>query len=348
MKAHAIIGANYGDEGKGHITDYICAQNGADVVVRFNGGAQAGHTVVTPTGERHVFHHLGSGSFLGIPTFLSKYFIVNPVQFNKEWGTLPRTPVYVDPSALVTTPVDMLINQALQRKHGECSSCGIGINETMQRSANPNYRLTVANMMDRNRLRTIREEWVPMRAKELGITVDNSPLWWELHFEHADLMMVDVECHEKPVGTNIIFEGAQGLMLDQDSTDFPYVTHSKTGLHNVLEICRDWGVVNLHTTYVTRSYLTRHGAGPLPGELPLPAFVKDATNIDHEFQGALRYAPLDAESLEARIRADADISFDVAVTCLDQHYSRPRFNAPIAYTSWGPTRNDVVTELVAA
>ena len=83
MIARIVIGANFGDEGKGLVTDYLCSQ-GAGVVVRFNGGAQAGHTVVTPEGERHVFRHFGSGTFLGVPTFLSQFFVCNPILFFEE------------------------------------------------------------------------------------------------------------------------------------------------------------------------------------------------------------------------------------------------------------------------
>ena len=70
----AIIGANYGDEGKGLLTDYYAAKSKHSVVVRFNGGPQAGHTVVTPEGKRHVFSHYGSGTLAGAQTFLSKHF----------------------------------------------------------------------------------------------------------------------------------------------------------------------------------------------------------------------------------------------------------------------------------
>ena len=66
MKAFAIIGAAFGDEGKGLMTDYLASNHdGKALVVRFNGGAQAAHTVQTPSGQRHVFKHLGSGSFSG-------------------------------------------------------------------------------------------------------------------------------------------------------------------------------------------------------------------------------------------------------------------------------------------
>ena len=83
MRARAVIGSNFGDEGKGLVVDYLC-KTGGEVVVRFNGGAQAGHTVVTPEGLRHVFRHFGSGTLYGVPTFLSQFFIVNPIIFFHE------------------------------------------------------------------------------------------------------------------------------------------------------------------------------------------------------------------------------------------------------------------------
>src|SRR6185312_724333 len=122
MRAFAVIGANFGDEGKGLVTDFLCDRENATLVVRYNGGAQAGHTVVVPDGRRHVFSHVGSGSFCDVPTHLSKFFLVNPVVFAREQIELDqigvRPTVYVDRDARVTTVVDMLINQALEDKRG--------------------------------------------------------------------------------------------------------------------------------------------------------------------------------------------------------------------------------------
>ena len=118
--AHVVIGANYGDEGKGLMTDYLVKKHNAEVVVRFNGGAQAGHTVVTPDGQRHVFSHFGSGTLAGARTFLSKHFVANPILFLKEKKVLEELSptkklhnrfMWVDPSVMITTPYDMLINQ---------------------------------------------------------------------------------------------------------------------------------------------------------------------------------------------------------------------------------------------
>ncbi len=71
--ARVVIGAQFGDEGKGQVVAGEAAATGDDgIVVRYNGGAQAGHTVVTPDGRRHVFSHVGSGAFSGTASFLSR------------------------------------------------------------------------------------------------------------------------------------------------------------------------------------------------------------------------------------------------------------------------------------
>ena len=111
-----VLGANYGDEGKGRTTAYIAAKNHGKncAVVRFNGGAQAGHTVGSGK-YRHVFSHFGSGSFDYIPTSFTSDFVCSPYLFKKENEQLIRKSVirpdlYVSPQCLVTTPWDMWLN----------------------------------------------------------------------------------------------------------------------------------------------------------------------------------------------------------------------------------------------
>ena len=77
MKAFVVIGAGYGDEGKGLVTDYLAEKTGSRVVCRFNGGSQAAHTV-NRAGHRHIFNTMSSGSLAGADTYLSNQFIVNP------------------------------------------------------------------------------------------------------------------------------------------------------------------------------------------------------------------------------------------------------------------------------
>ena len=181
MEAFAVIGANWGDEGKGLITDFLCRQVENPLVIRYNGGCQAGHTVVSPEGVRHVFSHFGSGTLAGAPTYLSKHFVVNPILFNREYdvlvekGIVPK--VCVHPDCIVTTPFDMMINQATEkaRKGDRHGSCGYGLFETLQR-VGTSFNFTVGDMRAwlcnntfKDVLKYIRGVWVPGRLHELRL-----------------------------------------------------------------------------------------------------------------------------------------------------------------------------------
>ncbi len=349
VAAKVVIGANYGDEGKGLITDYLSAKYGADFVIRFNGGAQAGHTVVTPAGIRHVFSHFSSGTFAGAATYLSQFFVVNPLLYFKERESLeakcklmPR--VVIHPRCQVTTPYDMMINQTLESYRGadRHGSCGVGFGETIERCLDTRFRIEFSQLSDKEAMREIlcrvRDEYLPARCKSLGIPTppmtDNQEIF-ENFLSDCDLMFHQVETHDisvltMPISSRppvLVFEGAQGLLLDQDMGVFPHVTRSNTGLQNVLQICNDAGIGAIEVTYVTRAYLTRHGAGPLDGEVERLSFanVEDQTNTPNTFQGSLRFAPLNQSIIEDAILSDLErdgkgvkIKVGLAVTCLDQ------------------------------
>jgi len=349
--AQVVIGAQFGDEGKGRWIDYYAAKNSGDgIVIRFNGGAQAGHTVVTPDGRRHVFSHVGSGAFAGAKTFLSQFFVCNPILFLKEREKLAalgiKPVIGVDPASPVTTPYDMMINQIIekQRGHDRHGSCGIGFGETLERHLNLDYALEVASLTDKraltDRLNMIRRDYAPARLARLGIGdtfAKNADLFQSdailehyiddtQHFLEA-ITVTDLSSATQ--GQQILFEGAQGLLLDQHRGFFPYVTRSHTGLHNVLTLAHELRLEQLEVTYVTRAYLTRHGAGPLPGELLSKPYsgVDDLTNVPNDYQGTLRFAWLNLDLLGSTIAndlADADrilgltIYPRLAITCLDQ------------------------------
>lgn len=350
MKAAVVIGANYGDEGKGLITDYLAALEDAPntLVIRFNGGAQAGHTVQRPNGLRHVFSHFSSGTFAGAQTYLSDFFVANPILFVQELEKLKSycfpLRVTIHPEAIVTTPYDMYINQMFENFRGKNrhGSCGVGINETIERNLHTEFRLTVKDLFDQKKLKEkllkIRDEWLELRLDQLiqrKLTEDEKNLIFsEDIFEYflndiqTFLTFSDVADYSY-LGKwdSLIFEGAQGLLLDQGHKNFPHVTRSNTGLQNVSTIASLHNINHLDIHYVTRCYLTRHGAGPLPDEspsCPCPYF-KDETNIPHKFQGTLRFAPLNIDKLNLEITTDINklskqISKKVtlAVTCLDQ------------------------------
>ncbi len=346
--ADVVIGANFGDEGKGLMTDYYAAKADS-VVVRFNGGAQAGHTVVTPDNKRHVFSHIGSGSFAGAETFLSRYFVCNPLLFRKEWDVLSPTcsipQIHVDGASIVTTPYDMMINQIAEDLRGNSrhGSCGMGFGETIERCTQAPLALAYRDLADTAQLRVklakIQKEWLPQRLAALGFA--SLPEKWQERGASTgivDKFIVDTAFFlqtTKQAGASfladtnkrIVFEGAQGLMLDQTRGIFPHVTRSNTGLKNVLPLAQDAGIGELNVTYATRAYLTRHGAGPLENEEKSPpaAGIKDDTNVLNDWQGNLRYALLEIETLATFIRgdlSDADGSVKItpalAVTCIDQ------------------------------
>jgi adenylosuccinate synthase len=408
MTSSIIIGAGYGDEGKGLITDFEVRRLEANTVARFNGGSQAGHTVVTRDGRRHVFGHIGAGTFAGADTYLSSKFIVNPFTLIKEFGSVslgrdyPR--IRVHPDARVTTLFDMALNALVELKRGSSrnGSCGLGINETVTR--HETFPLTASEIKSADRsyivhkLQNIRDNWVMKRLETLDVihhafssikpTAEDIPEPYKSILFNADLESMAAQMQEGAKLLSIstidenatyIFEGAQGLMLDEFLGDYPHVTRSITGMPFALVAANEVGVKNVAPIYVTRAYQTRHGAGPLTGvNVETGCNIVDTTNVDNEWQGSLRFAPLDLKSLEYFIKQDIARGSGVAqifginvaqatlaITCLDQcgdkvtvialngslqyikkenliEYISNAIGLPVSHTSIGPTANDVV------
>ena len=374
-----VIGTNYGDEGKGLTTEYLVHRAGrSTAVVRFNGGAQAGHTVQLPDGRRHIFHHFGAGSFSGAATILSKFFVVNPNLFFKEaqeiYKTtslpkkLPQLDVYIDHFCRVTTPYDVYINQALENSRGEMrhGSCGVGFGETIEREDN-GYGLEMSDIAKEGfeeKVERIRDEWLPKRLATLGLCVDH-PLTMEVFdafiYNCKQMLKVATVCHAHDAMehfSNLIFEGAQGLRLDQDSDDFPHVTRSNTGLKYPAYLLRQIKA-NITVYYVTRAYLTRHGAGPLKDEIPAPNNIVDKTNVPNDYQGTLRFAILDTDTIAKNVQKDKKFLGSTAfstvgvITCCDQIESGklPEIIDAVSaalgtsniLTSFGPTREHITS-----
>ncbi|AKN31198.1 adenylosuccinate synthase [Clostridium carboxidivorans P7] len=345
-----VIGANFGDEGKGLMTDYLSSTLNNGIVVRFNGGAQAGHTVVTPNGDRHVFGHFGSGSFLGLPTYLSRFFVVNPITYIKELNSLKsknvKSVIFMDKDCYVTTPYDMMINQIAEmfrgrNKHG---SCGLGFNETIQRSISKNcFKLTVKDLKNetlvRKVLKNIKDLYLEKRLMELG--VDNVPdMFLDIisSKEIVENYLLDIKNMINTITiTNlkmldsydsVLFEGAQGLLLDQNHEFFPHVTRSNTGMKNVSKLIKEAGysMENTEIVYATRAYMTRHGVGPFPTELEAKPYekIEDLTNVPNPYQDTLRFGLLDLDLLAKTIQNDLlnakglKYKVNISISCLDQ------------------------------
>ena len=333
----AVVGANWGDEGKGLMVDYFAAKDPKNtLVVRFNGGAQAGHTVTTPDGLRHVFSHFGSGSAAGASTYLTSDFVVNPMVFRKEWTALNskgiNPTIYIDKGCRITLPFDMIVNMLIERKRGikRHGSCGLGIFETVFRSKFPNFQFSCLYLSSSD-WRFLLESALGKYMKEYiwrRIAREEYDLFKEFgdHLMIGDRFIEDCEflrqkavfSHEGEELRNykhLIFEGAQGLLLDQSNKLMaPHLTPSSTGLRNIARVLNTAGMCidkNFEAVYVTRTYLTRHGAGPMAGECSKEELfgnkakdIHDKTNVPNEFQGALRYGKLTIPSLIDRIKYD--------------------------------------------
>ena len=348
-KAIAVIGANYGDEGKGLMVDYYSNKNPGAIVVRFNGGAQAGHTVVTPEGKRHVFSHFGSGSFNGATTYLSEYFVANPILFRKEFKELSKfvnPDVIIHPDVIITTPYDMLINIMLEKERGSNNhgTVGVGFGETIER-ADKYSMLTVGHIgylarHDRlesfiyTHLNEIRNVYFAKRIKyssinDIAIILKNDELIYDFINDLKFMIEnISISYYDELIYRDVIFEGAQGLMLDMDYGHFPHVTRSNTGMKNVSYIlqkinCEYDVIVN----YVTRTYTTRHGAGPLEHEdnsIKKLYNIVDETNVDTGYQGKFRFAPFNIQRTAGITEKDfnhyapnGSKSID-SITCVDQ------------------------------
>jgi len=356
-----VIGANFGDEGKGLITDFETRRTGAHAVARFNGGAQAGHTV-RDGDRRHVFGHIGSGTFAGATTYLSSDFIVNPLVLHHEVKALnamgvTNTRVAAHAYARVSTVYDMVINGLIETARGDKrhGSCGMGINETVTRhSIGP--QLSVCDLFSRHFnleafCKQVANEWIPFRLEQLNIDVHELPpnnmidILRQDPRMHADVLknamangeIVEVFDRDPILARgSIIFEGAQGLALDEELGTYPHVTRSRTGLVGAIQAAHELGYTELNPVYVTRVYLTRHGAGELAheGETICDRDLQDETNVLNTWQGNFRYAPLNIPQLRRFIHLDhmrarmeinrqrvSSIKLgkpNLAVTCLDQ------------------------------
>jgi len=343
MRIVAVIGANFGDEGKGRIVDQLAATAESPVVVvRYNGGAQAGHTVVTPEGTRHVFAHFGSGTLVGASTWLSDFFIGNPFLWAMEHKDLSDKGIQpqcvMHPFMPLSTPYDMLINREVEiwRGQGRHGSCGYGVAETVERLCKTPYRTFLKDTRTKefkDILSAIRNQYAIHRLAELGI---KKPTDWfreslasdgllTQYYEELNLLLKATKQERTAYLKNfktIIFEGSQGLCLDERHRFFPHVTRSKTGLSNVAHICCKLNIKNIEAIYVTRAYLTRHGAGPLPTEDQNLSY-SDETNVENEWQGKLRFGYLDLDLLNESINNDIktstlNVNPSIAITCFDQ------------------------------
>ena len=353
-QAFTVLDLGFGDAGKGTIVDALARRYAADLVVRFNGGAQAGHNVVDAvTGNHHCFAQFGSGTFVpGCKTLLAAPVLVNPLAMLHEQDHLAGRAgvangfnrMHVDGRCLLTTPYHRALNRLREMSKGEArhGSCGMGIGETVAYAmaatvTAPVVRDILDDKLFVTKLLTLKSILEAM-AHELDLDFGNKLVQKEMgtfHVEPVELLprykqwfrQIAVLSAEGvaellDASDTVIFEGAQGVLLDEDYGFHPYTTWAKTTTRNVHTIldeaeCR----VRPMTVGVTRVYATRHGAGPFPTEdQGLTRTLPDLYNPTNPWQSLLRCGWLDFELLRYALRVQNMITpvDALAVTCADQ------------------------------
>jgi adenylosuccinate synthase len=343
-KIYIVVGLGFGDEGKGLTTDFFCLQHPNSIVIRFNGGHQAGHCVVTGDGRSHIFSNFGSGSLRGIPTFWSSYCTVAPAFLVEEWGMLAQEPtLYIDLKCPITTHYDVLFNRCLEITLGDGrkGSCGVGFGATVDREAD-GLSFTFGDLLleetVKQKLKGIRKYYRKMVNLETGFDFDELDHGFEDEQFFFSLLQIrkkiaqgaivpvnEADFFKMMVSKTLIFEGAQGVMLDKDFGVSPHVTKSHTTSLNAMALLRRNHITSKPViVYVSRCYQTRHGAGPFPEKHPafsLHSQNVSETNKTNTYQGDFKANFLNIDDLNTALTYDGEIAKGLEkrlmLTCLD-------------------------------
>lgn len=295
-KSVVVLGTQWGDEGKGKIVDLLTDQAG--VVVRFQGGHNAGHTLVID-GKKTVLHLLPSGilredvsCIIGNGVVLCLEALLKEIGGLEKSGVPVRDRLVISGACPLILPSHILLDQARESRSGKKK---IG---TTGRGIGPAYEDKVARRGIRL-AETLNEARFGERLKEL---LEYHNFWLEKYFgvDTVDYQQALDQCleqarevrpmiadtvdklHEyRKAGTNILFEGAQGSLLDIDHGTYPYVTSSNTTAGGT---ATGSGYGPLYLDYVlgiTKAYTTRVGSGPFPTEL-FDDVGKHLAEVGHE------------------------------------------------------------------
>ncbi|MFW9995747.1 MAG: adenylosuccinate synthase [Candidatus Odinarchaeota archaeon] len=279
MPLNIVVGTQWGDEGKGKIVDYLASS--ADCVVRFNGGNNAGHTVVI-NGQKHAFHILPSGAVSGKKSVIANGTVIDPAVLLGEIKTLRETnpdfELYISDRAHVILPYHKLMDGVMDDAKGKL---GAG---TTRRGIGPAYAdkmnrigVRICDLLDEESLREKIAFNLKIKRKvfqELGIkevpsaeqvTREYAAYGHELagHVTETVILLNDL----LKAGATVLGEGAHGMHLDIDHGIYPFNTSSNIVAGNV-NCGAGIPVKNVNRIIGTvKAYTTRVGTGPVPTEL---------------------------------------------------------------------------------
>ncbi len=280
MTVLAVVGGQWGDEGKGKVVDLLTPR--AQVVARYNGGDNAGHTVINPRGTFRL-HLIPSGIFNAEAScIIGNGVVVNPQRLLEEMALLRQSGVslsrlYISEAAHVILPFHLLLDGLEEEARGE------GVIGTTHRGIGPAYTDKVArfgvrmvDLLDEEVLLSRLTYLVNSKNRVLTQVYGHAPLsLHEIYLQYlsygrelapyiADTRRILEQAIRR--GRNVLLEGAQGVLLDLDFGTYPYVTSSYSSVGGA---CVGLGLAPKHINRVLavcKAYCTRVGAGPFPSE----------------------------------------------------------------------------------
>tara|TARA_B100000427_G_C15517170_1_gene598714 strand:- start:1591 stop:2877 length:1287 start_codon:yes stop_codon:yes gene_type:complete len=282
MPAHAVLGAQWGDEGKGKIVDFL-AEN-ADIVARFSGGNNAGHTVINDLGEFSL-HLLPCGVFNeNVTNIIGNGLVINPDILISEINALNNVGIDISDRLIVSDRVHLILPHHVVLDNLSEIKLGTDAIGTTGKGIGPAYGdkisrkgIRAADLLDidtlKDRLIALVEssnQLVDKNKVQNSLSVDEllelCKIWSEkLHPYIAPTgEYINDQLYK---GSNAVLEGAQGVLLDIDHGTYPYVTSSNSSIGGAIT------GLSIQPRYLTsvvgvfKAYTTRVGAGPLPTEL---------------------------------------------------------------------------------
>lgn len=288
MQVDVLLGLQWGDEGKGKIVDVFTPNY--DVIARFQGGPNAGHTLEFQ-GTKHVLHHIPSGIFReDTINLIGNGVIIDPMTFQKEIDGLQEKDIntqknlYISNKAHLILPTHRMLDLALERRKGKqkigSTLKGIGPTYT-DKVARHGLRVGDIRMHDfQQRYNKLKEMHLSLLSS-YGLDVsmekidklsfeDYEAQWMNAIGKINEMKLVDSENFindQIKAGKKVLAEGAQGTLLDIDFGSYPFVTSSNTITAGV---CAGLGIApsKINRVYgVFKAYCTRVGSGPFPTEL---------------------------------------------------------------------------------
>lgn len=279
MGAVVVVGAQWGDEGKGKIVD-IYSQH-ADMIVRYAGGANAGHTLVVE-GEKIIFRLIPSGALnpntqcvLGQGTVIDPGILLTELKTLQKRGLYSEERFIVSDRAHVVLPHHMQIDGLREQGSGSIGTTKKGIGPAYEDKA-ARRGVRVGDLLSPDKLRAKLQQnidaWKPVVAA-LGGTEPSLGDWVDEYLSYGRELAPHIRDAARPVqraiveGKRVLLEGAQGALLDVDSGTYPFVTSSATTAGGA---CTGGGIgpTDIRAVVgITKAYTTRVGAGPFPTEI---------------------------------------------------------------------------------